>query len=57
MLCMDSKSEITSEIKKLWDLDTVGIREVDPLHTEFKDIVTFNGTRYVVKLPWKSGIS
>ena len=46
---MDSKSEIAAEVEKLWDLETVGIREGDPVHNEFKDTVTFTGTRYVVK--------
>ena len=50
---MENKQEIASEVEKLWDLETVGIREGDPVHTEFKDTVKFNGTRYVVNLPWK----
>ena len=54
LFCMENKQEISSEVERLWDLETVGIRESDPVHTEFKDIVTFNGTRYVVKLPLKS---
>ena len=54
LFCMEGKPEIASEVERLWDLETVGIREGDPVHTEYKDTVTFNGTRYVVKLPWKS---
>ena len=53
---MDSKLEIAAEVEKLWHLETAGIREGDPVHNEFKDTVTFNGTRYVVKLPWKSDL-
>jgi len=56
LFCMDSKSEMAAEVEKLWDLETVGIREGDPVHSEFKDTVTFNGMRYVVKLPWKSDL-
>ena len=54
LFCVEGKPEIASEVERLWDLETVGIREGDPVHTELKDTVKFNGTRYVVKLPWKS---
>ncbi len=54
LFCMEEKQKISSEVERLWDLETVGISEGDPVHTKFKDTVTFNGTRYVVKLPWKS---
>ena len=43
------------QLEKLWDLDTVGIREGDKVHTDFKDSIKFNGSRYVVKLQWKPG--
>ena len=38
------------QLEKLWDLDTVGIREGDKVHTDFKDSIKFNGSRYVVEL-------
>ena len=53
---MENKQEIAAEVERLWDLETVGIREGGPVHTEFKDTVKFNGTRYVVNLPWKSAL-
>eukprot|EP00795_Rhopilema_esculentum_P001929 gene1929-16441_t len=51
---MENRPEIATEVDRLWDLETVGIREGDPVHVEFKDTVKFNGRRYVVNLPWKS---
>ena len=43
------------QLEKLWDLDTVGIREGDKVHTDFKDSSKFNGSRYIVELLWKPG--
>ena len=43
------------EIHKLWDLETLGIREGDEIHQEFAENIAFNGQRYSVKLPWKEG--
>lgn len=40
---------------KLWDLDSIGIREVDDVHEEILDSISFNGIRYSVKLLWKAG--
>ncbi|XP_065052644.1 uncharacterized protein LOC135681921 [Rhopilema esculentum] len=54
LFCMENRPEIATEVDRLWDLETVGIREGDPVHVEFKDTVKFNGRRYVVNLPWKS---
>ena len=51
---MENRPEIATEVDRLWDLETVGIQEGDPVHVEFKDTVKFNGRRYVVNLPWKS---
>ena len=42
------------DVHKLWDLETIGIRESNEVHEEFVDI-SFNGQRYSVKLPWKAG--
>ena len=43
------------KLEKLWYLDTVGFREGDKVHTDFKGSIKFNGIRYVVELPWKPG--
>ncbi|XP_032237066.1 uncharacterized protein LOC116617947 [Nematostella vectensis] len=53
----DQPSEQTEcldrEIAKLWDLETLGIRETRGVQEEFLDNISFNGERYSVKLPWK----
>ena len=46
-------NKLSQQVERLWDLDSVGIREGDHVHERFKDNVTFDGTRYVVELPWK----
>ena len=40
---------------KLWDLDTLGIRENDEVHTNLVDDIAFKEDRYSVSLPWKVG--
>ena len=53
-LAIDSrKSE--SELHKLWDYESIGIREETDVHTMFKEAIEFTGERYRVKLPWKEG--
>lgn len=46
------------EIKKFWDLETIGIKDLNADNNNIEDFmlnnVKFNGTRYEVKLPWKS---
>ena len=44
---------LENELKKLWDLETLGIRETQGVQEEFLDNISFNGDRYSVKLPWK----
>ncbi|XP_028512935.1 uncharacterized protein LOC110232368 [Exaiptasia diaphana] len=46
-------TRVERQIAKLWDLDSVGVREVDEVHEAFSDNNQFNGTRYSVGLPWK----
>ena len=42
--------------KDLWDLETLGIREItDQVHESFENNISFNGSRYSVCLPWKEG--
>ena len=38
----------------MWDLDILGIREVNEVQEAFSDDVSFN-ERYSVRLPWKVG--
>ena len=44
------------DVQRLWDLETLGIREItDQIHESFENCISFNGTRYSVRLPWKEG--
>ena len=47
------KHEIDSQLNKLWDLESIGIRVEDEVHTHVIDNVFFTGKRYSVGLPWK----
>ena len=44
-----------SELKRMWDLETLGIKGGDDVHEELIDKIEFNGVKYSVKLPWKQG--
>ena len=48
-------SNLEGEVKKLWDLETLGIREEESIHEPLFDNISFNGTRYSAQLPWKEG--
>ena len=45
--------ELEEGVQKLWDLETLGIREENEVHEALKDGISFNGERYEVSLPWK----
>ena len=61
--CIDSipplvageKHDLDNQIQRLWDLDSLGIREKDKVHENVLDDIAFVGNRYSVGLPWKSG--
>ena len=48
-------SNLEGKVKKLWDLETLGIGEEESMHEPLFDNISFNGTRYSVQLPWKEG--
>ena len=49
---------IEQSVHKLWDLETMGIRELDVgVHEALKDCIVHTGTRYKVCLSWKEGVS
>jgi hypothetical protein len=50
-----SCTKLDESIRRLWDFETLGIRQGDEVHESLKDSIKFNGTRYSVKLPWKEG--
>lgn len=44
------------EVHKLWDLETLGINPLkDEVHEEFREGISFDRSRYSVKLPSKEG--
>ena len=49
------KNGIENNLKKLWDYETLGIRETDDVYEDMVDSIRFTGERYSVKLPWKTG--
>ncbi|CAB4000960.1 Hypothetical predicted protein, partial [Paramuricea clavata] len=52
-----SCTKLDESIHRLWDFETLGIRQEDEVHESLKDSIKFNGTRCSVKLPWKEGHS
>ena len=55
-LVIDTSHSVREEVTKLWDLDTLGIREDDPVHQAFQEEIKFKNGRYSVLLPWREGI-
>ena len=49
------RASLDSEINKLWDLKSIGIKSNDDVHESFENDIEFSGGRYSVKLPWKQG--
>ena len=48
-------NSLNKEVSKLWDLESLGISQTEEVYEEFVDSISFNGSRYLVKLPWKEG--
>ena len=46
---------IEDTVNKLWDLDSLGIRQDNEVHEQLLDNISFTGERYSVRLPWKTG--
>lgn len=46
---------ITAKVDRLWDLDSIGIREVDPVPESTLDNISITGKLYSVCLPWRVG--
>ena len=49
------RASLDSEIHKLWDLESIGIKSNDDVHESFENDIGFSEGRYSVKLPWKQG--
>ena len=50
-----SLESLEGNVQRLWDLETLGIKESDGVYEEFVDSIASNANRYSVKLPWKEG--
>ena len=44
-------SNLEGEVKKLWDLETLGISEEENMHEPLFDNISVNGTRYPFSFP------
>ena len=44
---------LETQVKRFWDLDSVGIMETDTVHETFKETITFDDGRYTVELPFQ----
>ncbi|XP_065065262.1 uncharacterized protein LOC135691349 isoform X2 [Rhopilema esculentum] len=47
--------DLHNKIDKLWNLDSIGIKEENNVYEMVLDNLTFDGKRYSVGLPWKTG--
>lgn len=47
-----SDRELDDCVEKLWDFETLGIREENEVNEALKDAISFNGKGYEVGLPW-----
>ena len=47
--------EIENNLRKLWGLETLGIREKDVIHENLLETIEYTGKQYRVKLPWEVG--
>ena len=52
-LVIDTSHSVKEEVTKLWYLDTLGIREDDPIHQAFQEEIKFKNESYSVSLPWR----
>ena len=49
----NSDDTMYKDFEKLWDLDSIGIREKNTVYEAFEKNVSFEDGRYCVYLPWK----
>ena len=47
------EDDLRRELHKFWEMEAVGTSNVDQVYEQFKLDITFNGERYVTKLPFK----
>ena len=49
------RDSLESTVRKLWDLESLGIKASDDVQESFESDINFIEGRYSVKLPWKQG--
>ena len=47
------RESVKDDLDKLWDFDSVGIRERASVQEEFEQNINFKDGRYFVNLPWR----
>ena len=55
LMVQNKKVDMENSLSKLWDLETLGIREKDVIHENLLETTEHTVERYRVKLPWKVG--
>ena len=50
----DSLPHLSSQLKAFWELESLGIKQEESVHGNFKKTIMFKNGRYEVNLPWKS---
>ena len=53
--CNTQTDQLDKNVKRMWDLETIGVIESKEMHDDFVENIEFNGCRYSVKLPWRDG--
>lgn len=49
----ETEDTLQTDLQRLWDLDSVGIRDGDTVHEAFEKNLSFEDGKYSVHLPWK----
>ena len=53
--CNTQTDQLDENVKRMWDLETMGVVESKEMHDEFVENIEFTRSRYSVKLPWRDG--
>ena len=53
--CNSLTDQLDRNLKRMWDLESMGVVESKEMHDKFVDNIEFTGSRYSGKLPWRVG--
>ena len=53
LLTKTDNTDLRTQVDKLWDIDSIGIRVDNEVYTSVIDNILFTGKRYSEGLPWK----